>query len=87
MTATPLALAIKACVDSYWKYRRTPESIDALLRAGAAIAGIEIPGGYDEDRRASPPLLRFNQAPDQQEGRNRRLQDGADRSDCLDSLP
>jgi len=45
---TPLALAVKACVDSYWKNRRTPESVEALLSAGATIEGIEIPCGYDE---------------------------------------
>ena len=44
---TPLALAVKACVDSYWKNRRTPESVDALLTAGATLDGIEIPCGYD----------------------------------------
>ena len=43
-----LGLAVKACVDSYWKNRRTPESVEALLSAGAAIEGIEIPCGYDE---------------------------------------
>jgi len=45
---TALALAVKACVNSYWKYRRTPESVAALLEAGAAINGIEIPTGYEE---------------------------------------
>lgn len=45
---TPLALAIKACVDSYWAYRRTPESIAALLAAGASAAGTAIPCGYPE---------------------------------------
>ena len=43
-----LALAIRACVDSYWSYRRTPESVDALLQAGASVEGIAIPTGYDE---------------------------------------
>jgi ankyrin repeat protein len=45
---TPLALAIKACVDSYWTYRRTPESVEALLRAGASVrgAGVRFPSGY-----------------------------------------
>jgi ankyrin repeat protein len=45
---TPLALAIRACVDSYWSYRRTPESVDALLRAGASVsgAGVQFPSGY-----------------------------------------
>jgi ankyrin repeat protein len=45
---TALSLAVKACVDSYWKDRRTPESVDALLNAGASLEGIEIPCGYDE---------------------------------------
>jgi ankyrin repeat protein len=44
---TALALAIRACVDSYWKDRRTPESVEALLNAGAITNGIEIPCGYD----------------------------------------
>ena len=44
----PLALAVKACIDSYWKYRRTPESIEALLNAGATTTGIQLPTGYDE---------------------------------------
>ncbi len=43
---TPLALAVRACVDSYWKDRRSPESIEALLQAGASPDGIEIPTGY-----------------------------------------
>lgn len=45
---TPLALAIRVCVDSHWKDRRTPESIAALLKAGASLEGIEIPTGYAE---------------------------------------
>jgi len=45
---TALALAVRACVDSHWKYRRTPQSIEALLRAGATQDGIAIPTGYDE---------------------------------------
>jgi hypothetical protein len=44
---TPLALAVKACVDSYWKDRRSPESIAALLHAGAATDGLHLPTGYD----------------------------------------
>ncbi len=43
-----LGLAIKACTDSYWKYRRTTESIEALLNAGAAVTGIDLPTGFDE---------------------------------------
>jgi ankyrin repeat protein len=45
---TPLMLAVKACVDSYWTYRRTPESVDALLKAGASIDGVPYPSGYAE---------------------------------------
>jgi ankyrin repeat protein len=45
---TALALAVKACIDSYWKNRRSPESVDDLLRAGATIYSIEIPTGYAE---------------------------------------
>jgi hypothetical protein len=45
---TALALAVKACVDSYWTHRRSPDSVDALLRAGASLAGIEIPSGYED---------------------------------------
>jgi hypothetical protein len=44
---TALFLAVKACVDSYWKDRRSPESVAALLQAGASTSGIEIPSGYD----------------------------------------
>jgi ankyrin repeat protein len=45
---TPLALAVRACVDSYWSYRRTPESVEALLRAGASVSGVDYPSGYAE---------------------------------------
>ncbi len=45
---TPLALAVKACVDSYWTNRRSPESVEALLRAGASVNGIDFPSGYAE---------------------------------------
>ncbi len=36
---TPLALAVRACVDSYWKERRSPESVEALLRVGSVGQG------------------------------------------------
>ena len=29
---TPLMLAVKACVDSYWTNKRSPESVEALLK-------------------------------------------------------
>ena len=45
---TPLALAVKACVDSYWTYRRTPEAVRALLEAGASVSGVAVPSGYAE---------------------------------------
>lgn len=45
---TPLALAVRACVDSYWTNRRAPHSVAALLHAGASGEGIPLPTGYDE---------------------------------------
>jgi hypothetical protein len=53
---TPLALAVRACVDSYWTHRRSPESVEALLRAGASAQDVPFPSGYaevDELLRAS----------------------------------
>jgi ankyrin repeat protein len=44
---TALMLAVKTCVDSYWSWRRSPESVAALLDAGAMATGIELPSGYD----------------------------------------
>ena len=43
---TPLALAVRACVDSYWMGRRSPESVEALLGAGASLGGVVVPSGY-----------------------------------------
>jgi len=45
---TPLALAVKACVDSYWTEIRSPESVEALLQAGASVSGVTFPSGYAE---------------------------------------
>lgn len=45
---TPLYLAILAATDSYWLYRRSPESVAALLKAGADVTGIHFPTGYDK---------------------------------------
>ena len=45
---TPLALAVRACVDSYWTYRRSPDSVQMLLDAGASVSGIDFPSGYAE---------------------------------------
>jgi ankyrin repeat protein len=44
---TALQLAVKACTDSYWKRRRRPDSVAALLAAGATRDGIDLPTGYD----------------------------------------
>ena len=43
---TALMLAVKACVDSYWQHRRTPEPVRLLLAAGAVRDGVPYPSGY-----------------------------------------
>ncbi|MHA4844949.1 ankyrin repeat domain-containing protein [Flavitalea antarctica] len=43
---TPLALAIRACTHSYWTERRSPDSVAALLKAGASLKNISYPTGY-----------------------------------------
>jgi ankyrin repeat protein len=45
---SPLALAVKACVDSYWTEWRSPEPIKLLLDAGAPVDGVSYPSGYAE---------------------------------------
>src|SRR3954469_4643612 len=45
---TPLMLAVRACVDSYWTRRRAPDSVQALLGAGASVEGVSFPCGYAE---------------------------------------
>jgi ankyrin repeat protein len=45
---TPLMLAVRACVDSYWTDRRSPQSVDALLAAGASVRGVLYPSGYSD---------------------------------------
>jgi ankyrin repeat protein len=45
---TPLILAVRACVDSFWTGWRTPESVAALLAAGASTDGVGFPSGYAE---------------------------------------
>lgn len=45
---TALMLAVQACVDSFWTHRRSPDSVKALLDAGATRDGIALPSGYDE---------------------------------------
>ena len=54
---SPLALAVKACVDSYWTSRRTPASVEALLRAGASTGGVAFPCGYDEVDDLLRPIM------------------------------
>jgi len=56
---TALQLAVRACTDSYWKYRRQPDSVAALLAAGATTDGIALPTGYD----AIDDLLRTRPSP------------------------
>jgi hypothetical protein len=45
---TARQLAVKASVDSWWTNRRSPDSVRALLEAGASTSGIKLPTGYDE---------------------------------------
>ncbi|MBI3111628.1 MAG: ankyrin repeat domain-containing protein [Ignavibacteriales bacterium] len=45
---TPLALAVRACVDSYWTGWRSPDSVRTLLEAGASVKGVLYPSGYKE---------------------------------------
>ena len=45
---SPLMLAVRACVDSYWTGLRKPDSVKALLDAGASIEGVTFPSGYAE---------------------------------------
>jgi ankyrin repeat protein len=52
---TALQLAVKACVDSFWTQRRSPDSVQALLEAGASTDGIKLPTGYDEIDRLLRP--------------------------------
>ena len=45
---TPLLMAVKACVDSYWTEWRKPDTVAALLGAGATTEGVPDVSGYDE---------------------------------------
>jgi ankyrin repeat protein len=45
---TPLMLAVRACVASYWTHRRTPEMVRILLDAGADQSDVKVPTGYAE---------------------------------------
>lgn len=54
----PLDLAIRAATDSYWTNRRTPDSVEALLSAGADATHVQIPTGYE----AIDPLIQARRA-------------------------
>jgi ankyrin repeat protein len=43
---TPLALAVRACVDSWWQENRRPDSVAVLLAAGASAGEAAWPTGY-----------------------------------------
>jgi hypothetical protein len=43
---TPLRLAVRACVDSYWTEYCSPALLEALIAAGAAVEGIPYPVGH-----------------------------------------
>jgi ankyrin repeat protein len=45
---SPLMLAVKACVDSYWTEWRSPKTVEALLAAGASVEDVPEPSGYDD---------------------------------------
>lgn len=45
---TPIQLAVKATVDSYWTEWRKPDTVAALLAAGANIEGVPDVSGYEE---------------------------------------
>jgi ankyrin repeat protein len=42
---TPLMLAVRGCVDSYWSERCDPAGVRLLLQAGASVAGVKYPSG------------------------------------------
>ena len=48
---TALQLAVRACTMSFWRDRRQPTSIAALLAAGAVASRVVVPTGYDEADR------------------------------------
>jgi hypothetical protein len=56
---TPIELAVKACVNSYWTRLRSPESVRALVGAGVSLTPVAkmIPCGYPEVDQILLPLL------------------------------
>lgn len=61
---TPLSLAVRACVDSYWTRLRSPDSVQALLAAGASTDGVLYPSGYAEVDALLGPLMEDGAAQD-----------------------
>jgi ankyrin repeat protein len=53
---SPLLLAVKACVDSYWTDRRSPESAQALLEAGATRTASRSPAVTKNWTRSSAKI-------------------------------
>jgi hypothetical protein len=45
---TPLALAVSASVESYWREKRSSELVRALLERGASIREVKFPSGDAE---------------------------------------
>jgi ankyrin repeat protein len=43
---SPLMLAVLSTVDSYWTDMASPDSVAALLAAGASVEGVRFPSGY-----------------------------------------
>ena len=54
---TPLALAVRASVDSYWTELRSPELVQALLEAGSPVSGVLFPSGDNEIDRLLQPFF------------------------------
>lgn len=44
---TPLMLAVRGCVESYWSSWRSAVSVQSLLEAGASTDGVLHPSGYE----------------------------------------
>jgi hypothetical protein len=43
---TPVALALRACVDSYWTESCSPQLVEALITAGASANAVPYPCGH-----------------------------------------
>jgi len=49
-----LAERERACLDSHWTNRRSPESVQMLLDAGASVNGVAFPGYREVDELLQP---------------------------------